>query len=365
MIIHKVEIAEICNGLKQIEKFDVNSFENERDDLYITALGFEDRSLDFTKIFSQSGKYKAKSSIILLHETNKVDNERKRAILESYLGTFVENGIIDITYNEDNYMEKYIECINELLGKQKNYKVSFDISGCSSQMIFSTLKILLESNTDLRVFYTEAEIYHPTKDEFHNHKKWLIDGSGPSQGILRVTESKLYPGRNVRELPVMLVAFPNFKPERTRSIKTELNPVKTIWIIGEPHLPENHWRRDAVHDVNEIKDDKIYNLKTFDYISTFCLMEEIYIGETYKWMAEDNPYHMIIAPHGSKLQNIGIALFCQLRQDVGVYFSTPEQFNPAHYTEGVLNNWQIKFNNTENILKLIKSCGKIRLIKNS
>jgi hypothetical protein len=358
VLFKETELAEIIGQLAGINNMAPEPITDKgHEQLFICACGFEDRALAIPLRLAETGDYKAEHSLILEHMTNKKDNAVNRPTLTRLL-TQISSQPQELLYKDEDFAARFASILDSVLScdDREVPSVSFDISACSSKMVLSTLRMLFERNILLRILYTEASTYHPTLEEFRQSPEdWTVDGKGISKGILTVGASPLYAGLNIDELPILLVAFPTFKPERIRTIIAALQPAKIIWTIGIPHAVENQWRKKAMREINLLSgNEQTYELKTFDYVETFALLEQLY--NEYQ-----NDYHMVIAPHGSKLQDVGISLFCMLRQDVELWFSTPESFNPAQYTSGVEDLWQIVIGSTHQVVELVQSYGKLQL----
>lgn len=356
MLIKETELAEVCSQLPPIQPYEPQQ-DSCSDQVFICACGFEDRSLAIPSGLCKPSRYQTRHSLVLDHETNEEDNASNRPALTHYLSSISQKGIESLRYRDDDFVVKFDNIMDQAtVSGERIPRVSFDITACSSQMVLSTLKLLFHRKVSLRLLYTEADTYHPTLLEYQQSPHdWTVDGKGMSRGILRVREFRLYPGLNLRELPMLLVAFPTFKPERINSIRTELQPAKTVWIIGIPHATENEWRVKAMREINGVTEaDTAYEITTFGYIETFAQLEQIYKGY-------EESFHVIVAPHGSKLQNVGIALFCLLREDVGLWFSTPLSFNTAQYTSGIKAFWQINFGSVQTVSEIVRACGKLEL----
>ena len=358
MLLKEIELAEVCNQLTAIQTYDPQQDSTENpDQMFICACGFEERSIAIPSQLSKSGKYKTRYSLVFDHETNQEDNALNRPALTQCLNSISENEIDSLAYRDEDFVARFDSILDRVIHYDEELpQVSFDISACSSQMVLSALRLLFQRKIHLRLLYAEATTYHPTIPEYEESPQdWTIDGKGISKGILKANESRLYSGLNLCELPILLIAFPTFKPERINSIRAELQPAQTVWIIGIPHALENQWRISAMRKINEVPEgERTYEILTFGYVETFSLLEQIYRDN-------EEDFHMIVAPHGSKLQNVGIALLCLLRQDVGLWFSTPELFNPAQYTGGVKDFWQINFGDIQQMVKTVQSCGKLEL----
>jgi len=358
MLLKEIELAEIVGQLPNIKRMKPRQLSGGgNDQLFICACGFEDRASAIPSWLGGASRYRAEHSLILEHMTNRKDNAvNKPAIVRTL--TQISSKPHEILCKDEDFAARFDSILSSVLpcDDREIPSVSFDISACSSKMVLSALRMLLERNIHLRIFYAEADTYHPTLEELRQSPEdWKADGKGVSKGILAVGVSPLYAGLNRDELPILLVAFPTFKPERVKTIISALQPAKTIWVIGIPHAKKNHWRIQAMRDINLLSgNERIHELKTFDYVETYTLLEELYAEH-------QDDYHMVIAHHGSKLQNIGIGLFCMIRRDVELWCSTPASFNPAQYTSGVDNLWQIDFDSTRRVVTLLGSLGKLEL----
>lgn len=358
MLLKESELAEIVGQLPEIKRLEPQQLSGkDNDQLFICACGFEDRALTIPSRLAETSNYRAEHSLILEHATNKKDNTVNRPAITRAL-TQISNKPREILYEDEGFAARFDGILSSILScdGRKVPSVTFDISACSSKMVLSALRMLLERDIHLRIFYTEANTYHPTRKELRESPEdWTVDGKGISRGILAAGGSPLYAGLNVDELPILLVAFPTFKPERTRTIISALQPARIIWVIGIPHAVKNRWRIQAMRDINLLSsNERTCEITTFGYVETYASLEQLY-------EEHQDDYHMVIAPHGSKFQNVGIGLFCTVRQDVELWFSTPKSFNPTQYTSGVKDLWQIDFPATQHAVNLLRSLGKLEL----
>jgi hypothetical protein len=354
----EIQADEVACSLPAISPY-IPSEDSTRDELFLCACGFEPRSTRMAAEL-QKGRYRTKHSIFFEYETNPSHNLRNRPELVTALSAMSETEPSAVIYRDQDFITSFGSRLNSILAQTDPLpKVTLDISACSSELMLCTLRLLFERRIRLRILYSEAAVYHPTALEYENCPgEWATDaGGGMSSGILKVKECAIYPGTNSDQLPTTLIAFPTFKPERIRSVVSDLQPSKTIWILGIPHLPENRWRTDAMREINSVPQDAtVYELFTFDYADTFCKLEQVYRQHEYT-------SHIEICPLGSKLQNVGVALFCLLREDVGLWYSTPESFNPKQYTEGAEKLWRIDFGPVESIVDGVLSCGKLQIVE--
>ena len=237
---------------------------------------------------------------------------------------------------------------------------------CSSKLLITALTLLFEFNLHLRIVYSEAGIYHPTKAEYaDNPDKWTSDEElGLARGVSTVTRSPDHPGSRRDILPEAVIAFPTFKPERVRAILADLDPSllirpenRVVWLIGDPHLPEDRWRTDAQRNINNIPASApAYEVSTFDYKKTLEILERVYRPFECKHLVN-------IAPLGSKMQSLGVMLFWYLRPEVSVYFATPREYNATQYSEGCKAVWRIEFGILADVQKLLDMVGQLEVVK--
>jgi hypothetical protein len=225
----------------------------------------------------------------------------------------------------------------------------------------------LEFNIQLRIVYSEANVYHPTKAEYDADPiKWTSDDEmGLARGVSTVIRSPDHPGSRRDVLPEAVIVFPTFKPKRIRAILTDIDPSllmrpenRVVWLIGSPHLKEvDGWRADAQMDINEISSTApFYRVCTFDYKKTLEIMERVY-------QPFDCKYLVNIAPLGSKMQSLSIAFFWYIRPEISIYFASPREYNATQYSEGCKAIWRIEFGPLDNVRKLLDSVGELRVVK--
>ena len=216
--------------------------------------------------------------------------------------------------------------------------VFVDISGMSRLLIIQTLVSLLsESHILLTLIYSEAEDYPPSREQFHHDQHHHTDKSllnYLSSGIFEITmvpelSSISMFGENIR-----LVAFPSFDPSHLANLVQELQPTYTDMIHGIPPAEENKWRTEAVRFLNRFVLDSLlqntdHEASTLDYIDTLRILLDIYKQRS---MFD----RIIIAPTGSKMQAVAVALFRATLYNIPIVYPTPQTFTaPDQYTVGV------------------------------
>ena len=359
--LHKVEISEALQKLPPILPFDVSNESSRKDDLFLVALGFEERCLWIPELLAQGKNYFASRAVYFEYTINQNDNELNRPRLVDALSSFAKS-VRPMPLDSDEFASQLRSLLSELCGEAIP-QVTFDISVCSSRLLISTLTVLFEFNLALRLVYSEACVYHPTKDEYAaDPHKWTSDENlGLARGVSAISRSPDHPGSRRDMLPEAVIAFPTFKPERIKAILADIDPSllrqheRVIWLIGKPHLEEDRWRTAVQRSINNIPESACcYELDTFDYKNTLEMLERVY-------EPLDCQYLVNIAPLGSKLQSVGVMLFWYVHPEIGIYFASPREFNAYQYSEGCKATWSIDFGSLVKTREIMDSVGTLRL----
>ena len=217
---------------------------------------------------------------------------------------------------------------------------------------------------NLRIVYSEAAVYHPTKQEYElEPNKWKTENVlGLERGVRDLAASVDHPGHALDPLPDFTILFPSFKAERSRAVLHFVDQSlltspgdKVVWLLGRPHLLKNRWRLDAMKEINEITEDTPQHMIcTFDYKDTLRTLERFHI--------ERSETHTItLSPLGSKMQALGTAFFCYMHPEVRIVLSTPEEYNAEQYSEGHSDLWSIGFGALEALRRKLNSVGTLRI----
>ncbi|MBW1669090.1 MAG: hypothetical protein JRJ66_13785 [Deltaproteobacteria bacterium] len=363
--LRRIEVADILEKLPDIKPLDVRRhMVGKKEELFLAALGFEDRCPWISELLAEEQKYRVTRAIYFEYETNQNDNDMNRPRLVNALESLTTQ-VRSMPCDSNEFASQLREILSEVCSTGSNLPmVTFDISVCSSRLLITVLTVLLEFDISLRVVYSEAGLYHPTKKEYDAHPdKWTSDDKlGLARGVSTVTRSPDHPGSRRDVLPEAAIVFPTFKPERIRAILADIDesllmkPKKrVVWLIGEPHLPEDHWRTDVQQRINDIPASApVYKVSTFDYKKTLEILERVY-------QPIDCKYLVNIAPLGSKMQSLGVVLFWYIHPEVSIYFASPREYNAVQYSEGCKATWRVEFGDVNGIRKFLRSVGELRI----
>ena len=128
---------------------------------------------------------------------------------------------------------------------------------------------------------------------------------------------------------------------------------QTVWLVGIPHLEENHWRINALREINELEHEDVqYEVSTLHYQDTLKTLEAIHnrLSDRYK---------LTLSPIGSKMQALGSSLFSYIHPDARIVFAIPKEYNAASYSEGCRETWKIEFGSLTDLRRLLMSVGKL------
>ena len=229
-----------------------------------------------------------------------------------------------------------------------------DISTMSKLQIILVLRVCTDLRLRIKVMYTEAETYGPSKQEFEDakkrgeiHRPSLQVFSG-IHGVIRVSSlsSTAMQGQSTAAL-----VFMSFNDALTQVLLNYIYPGRLLLINGRP--PEHAWREEAtawIHDQvrQEWPEDNPTvkargveiplpkrSVSTLDYRETVKILVELY------W--DLSPTHRILlAPAGSKLQAVGCYIAKALHPDIHIEYPSPEGFQPT-YSDGVGTHWLLDF----------------------
>lgn len=361
--IREIEFVDILHELPDIIPLNCGKeLLKQEYNVFICALGFEERCLTIPEKLAETEGFKCKEALYFEYSTNIEDNEaNKPRLLRAFL-QFTDSQK-PFQCDEDNFTNNLREYLGQIIRSEKKPKILFDISVCSSKLLISVIKVLLEFNIYLRIVYSEAAVYHPTPEEFEKeHNKWTTEEEfGIARGVGKRIPIPEYPGFS-KENPNLIVAFLTFKPERTKAIIADIDEALLIridkrikWIVGEPHMDDENKRKrkEIMKEINKIPAGcPAYEVCTFNYKETLKTLDKIY-------NANNLDFHINISALGSKMQTLGIAIFCYANPDVSVYVAMPKEYDSKRYSEGTKATWQIDFGDLRNIRDILDRVGRL------
>jgi hypothetical protein len=323
-------------------------------------LGFEERCLTIPSQLAEAG-YRSRRAVCLEYGTNRDENAVNRPALNECLRR-IASSVEVIQIDSLESATEIQSILGGTVGTEMPLGITFDVSVASNRSIFRVLGVLLSTDCCLRLLYSEAKVYHPTKEEYAlDSVRWTKDESfGIEHGVGEVAVSPEWPGRHLDPLPNTVIVFPSFKPDRARAAIHLVDPALLArprnavrWLLGVPHLHEDSWRLEAMRTINEIEPDMPQReVSTFDYKDCLSILEQIYLS------AQDSS-NISLAPFGSKMQALAGCIFCHIHPDVRVIFASPKSYNASQYSNGVKATWEIDFGRLVTLMENLQSVGQL------
>jgi len=359
--LHKIGIDDVLADLPE-----VIPVSTARPELVLSALGFEDRAPAVVADLSTLGTFENGQLCLIRYPTNAEDNEKHYDEFCSAVGG--EDKIIPINYERHDFQAQLGEIINA--NCTENHSVVLDISTMSSYVFFPTFFCLMEQDIDLHIAYCEAASYGPSKEEWEgvaaraDEERELLVQSFENAEFQSHGIDVVYPYAPCYEYssanrPTLVVAVPNFNPIRMSAMVRKADELENAefdlqhWVVGVPPDPANEWRVEAVKRTNNLGNTgsaHLHTASTFDYREMLRVLDGIWT---------DNRYAggFSIASLGSKLQQLGVAMFCRVHKETTLWLSEPVEFSGSGYSKGRGRSWSVALGSTPRLRELLDSYG--------
>ena len=361
----RCELTDIISNLESISRLNVIELETAApEDLFLCALGFEPRCLTLPSRLNDAG-YQAKRACFFKYSTNLDDNAVNLSELERHLFRIAPKAE-PIEADALDFPTRFRTLLDLVISEAETMppRVTMDISVAANRLLLRCIKILLEYEMCVRVIYSEAAVYHPSKEDYdRNATRWEKECQiGLESGVGDVMPSIDHPGDALDPLPDSLILFPSLKGDRSKAVISFVDPSllqkpsdKVVWLLGVPHLEQDRWRLEAMKNINGIGEDtRHFEISTFDYKDTLQRLESLHAELSEK-------SRITLSPLGSKMQALGTALFCYMHQDVRVILSSPREYNASQYSEGCKDVWKIDFGHLGELRHNLDQVGTLRI----
>jgi hypothetical protein len=338
MIFPKLKKADILNKAKKR--------------LYISAYGFEERSLGWTNFQLKKAKVQMLSDAFIIKYSNSKGKNKITELRENLndLGVTYPN-----EFQYDNYSIDDIESVLEekLVKAISNYEeIILDITPLTKFLILIFLCKLQSFEGTLRIVYSEAEEYSPNQTDFQKWKESMKSiATFPSKGFGTILRAKCLSSIRMQGQPVTLIAFTSFNEQLVRYLLGSISPYRLLFINGKPPRKEYSWREFATqfihrkliteyHEENQL--DNRHLLKrtcsTLNYKETINVLNTIH-------QEYSNFERIIIAATGSKMQTVGLFFIKQMFSDIHIEYPTPDSYYVKGFSSGIRNIHEIKILN--------------------
>ena len=312
--------------------------QQDSDDLFICALGFEPRCPGALQRLAKWG-YKAQNSIVLKYDVHQKDNEINSEELNCLLNEITIRKIRECDYSTSNIPDSLREITSlfeKMHGKAPIKQASIDISSFSTSAVIQMLDLLLKSKLEqTRIIYTEALEYYPKEPSTTPGEEYL------SAGVKEVITLPNFSGIYAPGYSPLLIILLGFETIRARGVLDLFQPSRKIGIIGIPSRSDLMWRLDLAREMYQNlfgNRNRILELSEFDYRKVYAALEKLYS----EFVQTNN---IAIAPLGSKMQTLAVLLFLEKHPDVQLLISIPLKWHPRRYSEGIGKSYQISFKN--------------------
>ncbi|MEO6503943.1 MAG: hypothetical protein ABIQ09_18805 [Jatrophihabitantaceae bacterium] len=387
MRLEVVDVGRVTADLPDIQPF-VDSLSGvDAIDLLITVSGFEPRVSAIAAALRSAG-VEVRASCYLRYAFSETQNAaQRRPLLEALNDLGTEPEAISVDIDEIDFAKEMQEQIRRVSADDRMPVVLLDLSCASGRLLLRVMSVLIESDVDLLVGYAQAEAYYPTKAEYLTWQavRDSIDVDDPSEsppavlmrdvtlgldtGVGDIETPLGYRGQHTETLPDRVVVIPGYNAARPRAALAKIDsalidnhPSQLVaWLVGEPKLERDAWRLDAVADTNGLRDpngelvETVTPLSTFDYLATIRTLDAKYL----EFFGREQ---VTIIPLGSKMQTLGVSLFCTMRPDVMVLLALPEQYTDGPYSLGVEALWGIRFGPVDQLRERLFSLGQAVIV---
>jgi hypothetical protein len=216
-------------------------------------------------------------------------------------------------------------------------------------------------SSDLRIVYSEAEYYSPSREEYVKYKDDLQKyAKFPSRGSESIVRTQCLSSIRMQGQPVSMVAFTSFNEQLVRHMLGTINPHRLIFINGRPPRKENKWREDATQEIhsklideyrsdNRVDDNGQLNrtVSTLDYRETIDQINKIY--EQFGTLER-----IICAATGSKMQTVGLFFSKIIHPDIHIEYPTPNSYCVQDLSRGIRKVHEVMIPNFSNFIKSIQ-----------
>lgn len=306
----------------------------EPEDIFVCALGFEDRCLSAPERLVEMG-YRARHALCLRYNPEYEENLRNLKPLSQHLRRITDKSPATCSYDWAGPLvsRRALEgAWNDLFGLEKVQSATLDTSSLTTMGIVQTLDFLCVRVETLRVLYTEYESRHPLE----RSEPVEAEEEAGTSGVRTILTVPGFGGLFSPGYSPLLVVFLTFESARLRGIFRRFQPASRTGIVGIPRSQPFKWWATRLREKFSRRVEQIVKVSSFDYRDVLTLLETIYGSES--------PTHNItVAPTGSKMQTIGTFLHGKRHPDVQLLFAIPISWDPERYSKGCGETWQVTF----------------------
>jgi len=326
----------------------VPKLSNQARRLFVGAYGFEDRSLGWARYQASQGHVLDKALILrYVHPKGRNRVKELRLALKQLGVTNPVNLRYDV-HSPYNIEQQLPYALDKLLDNVD--EVVVDISAMTKLLILVVLYSLSRFDGAVRVVYSEAENYAPTREYFERWKNNMEMMTGfPSRGVESIVRIKCLSSTRMQGQPVTMVAFTSFNEQLVRHMLGSINPHRLIFINGRSPRKDFAWREKATQEIhrrsiqeyredNPIGEDGLLERVTslIDYFDTTAMIDEVH-----KQFGSHE--RIICATTGSKMQTVGLFFTKMMHPDIHIEYPTPDSYFVKEKSKGVQQIYEVNF----------------------
>jgi hypothetical protein len=325
-------------------------------DVFVAAFGYEERTSAAAAALARAGTRVGAALMLeydLYHEATENRRPDYERLLHDLTGGSPHRPInAPVGTPDASFMLRFGKALRAA-SNRPDPRVLFDCTSCPSLMVSQVLRVLLEAPCHLTLLYSEAVTYYPTQSEWEASEWGRYPGRirGPFEGFQFTTAPAGLQADDPGEKPVLLVAFPTFHTERTDGVLAVLEPSARVWVFGEPHdLAKNAYRVQMMQKMAAPllqPGDLWTTMTTFDYRPVVAGVAGIY--RNYR-----ATHRIVVMPHGSKMQTVGVGLFAAVHP-ASLVFAMPRSYDPDRYSSGCVGVWTVPIGDTSKFLDQLRA----------
>ena len=337
--------------IKPPQQVSLGSFQKRFGDcsILIVAAGFEARA---RRVLESLSLERIPRIVLVRYKSGVPENDANFETMKRFLarsvGPEVVAPILDLRH-PDEFLHK----LKGLLSKwqpDSSGEVWVDISALPMQGICMTLAAVRQtlSGRTVRILYTEAAEYFPTKKE---STRETVLRSAMSQEMFGNLVPKQFAGSS-SEGATCLIVFAGYEKHRSIGVVDELNPSKLVLVFGRPPRQDLQWRLRWSQKLHEqIKGTRP---TAYETVSTFDPLDSLKLLNTYYGFLFAD-HNITISPVCSKMQCISCYLMWERYRDTQLVFPLPVSYLPRRFSLGYSNTYCFVLPTTDELTAVLPS----------
>src|ERR1700676_3852812 len=281
--------------------------------LFVVGAGFEERARALLKMLRPNA---VGALVAIVYRPMLGENHPAEVLIEQYTkarGVSGKTARVECDPREPRRFVQAMQSGLEHCAPLLEGELWVDISGLPMHVICMVLALCRERWSDrvLRVLYTEAKEYYPTKEEYERaaRRASFQNGSELPRALTSEMDHNVIPemfsGFAVREAPTCLILQAGYERHRSEGVVDQINPNKLVIVYPRPARQALQWRvlmarglHSSLAGTRQISEEEGQTLSVGDSLDLLTMYYE---------MLFDN-HNIVIAPMESNRQTRGAFL---------------------------------------------------------